>query len=35
MLLMAFPLTFLYFGGILLCKLLPRRPNPFGEAGGR
>ena len=35
MLLMAFPLTFLYFGGILLCKLLPRKPNPFGEAGGR
>lgn len=30
MLLMAFPLTFLYFGGVLLCKLLPRRPNPFG-----
>ena len=34
MLLMAFPLTFLYFGGILLCKLLPRKTNPFGEAGG-
>jgi sec-independent protein translocase protein TatC len=32
MLLMAFPLTFLYFGGVLLCKLLPRKPNPFGEA---
>ena len=31
MLLMAFPLTFLYFGGILLCKLLPRKPNPFGK----
>ena len=35
MLLMAFPLTLLYFGGILLCKLLPRKPNPFGESGGR
>jgi sec-independent protein translocase protein TatC len=31
MLLMAFPLTILYFGGILLCKLLPRKSNPFGE----
>ena len=29
MLLMAFPLTFLYFGGVLLCKFLPRRSNPF------
>ncbi len=35
MLLMAFPLTFLYFGGIILCKLLPRKSNPFGETGGR
>ena len=35
MLLMALPLTFLYFGGTLLCKLLPRKPNPFGETGGR
>lgn len=35
MLLMAFALTFLYFGGILLCKLMPRKPNPFGEASGR
>jgi sec-independent protein translocase protein TatC len=34
MLLMAFPLTFLYFGGILLCKFLPRRQHPFGETGG-
>jgi sec-independent protein translocase protein TatC len=34
MLLMAFPLTFLYFGGILLCKLLPRKPNPFGATTG-
>lgn len=33
MLLMAFPLTFLYFGGVLLCKFLPRRRNPFGEEG--
>jgi sec-independent protein translocase protein TatC len=32
MLLMAFPLTILYFGGILLCKFLPRRPNPFGDS---
>jgi sec-independent protein translocase protein TatC len=31
MLLMAFPLTFLYFGGVLLCKVLPRKSNPFGE----
>jgi sec-independent protein translocase protein TatC len=31
MLLMAFPLTFLYFGGIFLCKFLPKKPNPFGE----
>lgn len=30
MLLMAIPLTFLYFGGALLCKLLPRSRNPFG-----
>jgi sec-independent protein translocase protein TatC len=29
MLLMACPLTFLYFGGILLCKLLPRHSSPF------
>jgi sec-independent protein translocase protein TatC len=29
MLLMAGPLTVLYFGGILLCKFLPRKPNPF------
>lgn len=29
MLLMACPLTLLYFGGILLCKLLPRPTNPF------
>ena len=34
MLLMAFPLTFLYFGGVLLCKLLPRKTNPFGETDG-
>lgn len=31
MLLLAFPLTVLYFGGIMLCKLLPRRVNPFGD----
>ncbi len=29
MLLMACALTFLYFGGVLLCKLLPRRSGPF------
>ncbi len=27
--LLAVPLTFLFFGGILLCKLLPRRSSPF------
>lgn len=31
MLLMAIPLVFLYFGGILLCKLMPRRTTPFGD----
>jgi sec-independent protein translocase protein TatC len=29
MLLLAGSLTFLYFGGILLCKLLPRQSSPF------
>ncbi len=29
MVLLAGSLTFLYFGGILLCKLLPRRSSPF------
>jgi len=29
MLLLACSLTFLYFGGILLCKLLPRKSSPF------
>jgi sec-independent protein translocase protein TatC len=29
MLLMAVPLTFLYFGGILLCKYLPKGRSPF------
>ncbi|MCD4727172.1 MAG: twin-arginine translocase subunit TatC, partial [Pirellulales bacterium] len=33
MTLMAIPLTFLYFGGVLLCKLLPRKASPFGESG--
>jgi sec-independent protein translocase protein TatC len=32
MLLMGVPLTILYFGGIWLCKLMPRRTTPFGEA---
>jgi sec-independent protein translocase protein TatC len=31
MLLMAVPLCFLYFGGIALCRWLPRSRNPFGE----
>lgn len=29
MLLLALPLSFLYFGGILLCKFLPRKATPF------
>jgi sec-independent protein translocase protein TatC len=32
MMLMAVPLMFLYVGGVLLCKLMPRRTTPFGEA---
>ena len=32
MLLMAVPLTILYFGGVLLCQWMPRRRTPFGEA---
>ena len=31
MLLLAAPLTVLYFLGILLCKYLPQRESPFGE----
>ena len=31
MLLMAMPLTILYFGGIGLCRWMPKRRNPFGE----
>ncbi len=31
MLLLAVPLTILYFLGILLCKYLPKRESPFGE----
>ena len=31
MFLMAVPLTILYFGGILLCKLMPRSKSPFDE----
>lgn len=31
MLLMATPLTVLYFLGIILCKWMPRNRNPFGE----
>jgi sec-independent protein translocase protein TatC len=32
MILMAVPLLFLYGGGIMLCKMMPRRTTPFGEA---
>jgi sec-independent protein translocase protein TatC len=31
MLMMAGPLVMLYFGGILLCKYMPRRRSPFAE----
>jgi sec-independent protein translocase protein TatC len=31
MLLMAIPLTVLYFGGILVCKLMPRAESPFDD----
>ena len=31
MLLMAVPLCVLYFGGILMCKYMPRSRNPFDE----
>lgn len=31
MLLMAIPLTVLYFGGVLLCRLLPRDRSPYDE----
>ena len=34
MFLMAVPLVFLYFGGILLCKYLPKRKSPFSERFG-
>ena len=34
MLLMAFPLSLLYFGGIILCKLMPQKPNPYGDPAG-
>ena len=30
MLLMGIPLTFLYFGGIGLCKWMPKRRSPVG-----
>jgi sec-independent protein translocase protein TatC len=33
MILMAAPLTILFFGGVLLCILLPRKRSPFGENG--
>jgi sec-independent protein translocase protein TatC len=31
MLLMAIPLTVLYFGGVLMCRLMPRRRSPYEE----
>jgi sec-independent protein translocase protein TatC len=31
MLLMAIPLTFLYFGGVLLCRLMPKKRSPYSE----
>ena len=31
MLLMAIPLTVLYFGGVLLCRMMPRRRSPYDE----
>ena len=31
MFLMALPLLFLYAGGVLMCKLMPRRKSPFDE----
>ena len=33
MILMAAPLTVLYFLGVLLCKCMPRRSSPFEEIG--
>ncbi|HEY1601844.1 MAG TPA: twin-arginine translocase subunit TatC [Pirellulales bacterium] len=32
---MAVPLTFLYFGGVLLCYFLPKNSGPLDEAPGR
>lgn len=31
MMLMAVPLTFLYFGGVLLCMLMPKKRSPYSE----
>jgi sec-independent protein translocase protein TatC len=31
MMLMAIPLTILYFGGVALCLYMPRRTSPYGE----
>ena len=33
MLLMAVPLTLLYFGGVAMCRLLPRRGTAFDRSG--
>jgi sec-independent protein translocase protein TatC len=35
MLLMAVPLTVLYFGGIVLCRWIPRRSSPLGDGHQR
>ncbi len=32
MILLAVPLTLLYFGGIALCAFMPKRQNPFGDS---
>ena len=31
MLLLALPLTLLYFGGVAMCAWMPKRKSPFGE----
>ena len=31
MLLLALPLTCLYFGGVLMCRFMPKRKSPYGE----
>ena len=34
MILMALPLTLLYFGGIAMCRLMPPRRTPYGDPIG-